>query len=245
MASYTDAELQEIARWLKEGLSASSIAAAFSALRGSPVSRNAIIGIVHRNAMLDAIGFAKGPPVGAKRAARKRTASKWAHDVPARGKVSARPVAGTTDAEFAVAGMRKAVAKREPPPAWLPPRLFVREVGMLIVDGEAYRFKVPVPPRTPVGRQPHGVAMRFIDCLFSRCRAPLDLTLEEDPENDAPGGRPGADMLCCGMRTKALRSYCTYHQARFQRHVFEGEPRSAQGTKSQLLGFSNGERPKR
>ena len=196
MASYTDAELQEIARWLKEGLSASRIAAAFSALRGNAVSRNAIVGIVHRNAMLDAIGFAKGPPVGAKRAARKRTASKWAHDVPARGKVSARPVAGTTDAEFAVAGMRKAVAKREPPPAWLP-------------------------PRRPVGRQPHGVAMRFIDCLFGRCRAPLDLTLEEDPENDAPGSRPGADMLCCGMRTRALKSYCTYHQARFQRRVFE------------------------
>jgi GcrA cell cycle regulator len=83
-----------------------------------------------------------------------------------------------------------------------------------------------VPPRSPVGRQPHGVAMRFIDCLFNRCRAPLDLTLEEDPdisiaeEGDAPGSRPGADMLCCGMRTKALKSYCTYHQARFQRRVF-------------------------
>ncbi|TIN19658.1 MAG: GcrA cell cycle regulator, partial [Mesorhizobium sp.] len=37
----------------------------------------------------------------------------------------------------------------------------------------------------------------------------------------APGGRPGADMLCCGMRTRALKSYCTYHQARFQRRVFE------------------------
>ncbi|TJU85327.1 MAG: GcrA cell cycle regulator, partial [Mesorhizobium sp.] len=75
------------------------------------------------------------------------------------------------------------------------------------------------PQRAPIGRQPHGVAMRFIDCLFSRCRAPLDMALEEDPEKDAPGGRPGADMLCCGMRTKALKSYCSYHQARFQRRV--------------------------
>ncbi|MFC3324530.1 GcrA cell cycle regulator [Mesorhizobium cantuariense] len=219
MASYTDAELQEIARWLKEGLSASRIAAAFSALRGSAVSRNAIIGIVHRNTMLGAIGFAngKGLPIGAKLAARKRAASKRATGISA----SARPAAGTIDAALAVAGMRKAAAKRDASPAWLPPRLFVREVGVLIADGEAYRFKVPVPPRTPVGRQPHGVAMRFIDCLFNRCRAPLDLTLEEDSENDAPGGRPGADMLCCGMRTKALKSYCTYHQARFQRRVFE------------------------
>lgn len=226
MASYTDAELQEIARWLKDGLSASRIAAAFSALRGVRVSRNAIIGIVHRNATLGAIGFAngKGLPVGAKRAAGTRTGSVRANGALA----GARPVAGTIDAVLATggAGMRKAATRRDASPAWLPPRLFVREVGVLIADGEAYRFKVPVPPRTPVGRQPHGVAMRFIDCLFNRCRAPLDLTLEDDPdisiaeEGDAPGSRPGADMLCCGMRTRALKSYCTYHQARFQRRVF-------------------------
>jgi GcrA cell cycle regulator len=226
MASYTDAELQEIARWLKDGLSASKIAAAFSALRGVRVSRNAIIGIVHRNAMLGAIGFANGQglPVRAKRAAAKRTASKLANGTPA----SVRPPAGTIDAVPA-ASVRKAAAKRDASPAWLPPRLFVREVGVLIADGEAYRFKVPVPPRMPVGRQPHGVAMRFIDCLFDRCRAPLDLTLEEDPDNDAPGGRPGADMLCCGMRTRALKSYCTYHQARFQRRVFVAEAWSRAG----------------
>ncbi|RVA61705.1 GcrA cell cycle regulator, partial [Mesorhizobium sp. M7A.F.Ca.CA.001.11.2.1] len=50
-------------------------------------------------------------------------------------------------------------------------------------------------------------------------------TVEVDPdisiaEEGAPGSRPGADMLCCGMRTRALKSYCTYHQARFQRRVF-------------------------
>jgi GcrA cell cycle regulator len=31
-------------------------------------------------------------------------------------------------------------------------------------------------------------------------------------------------MLCCGMRTGALKSYCAYHQARFQRRVFEAKP---------------------
>lgn len=234
MASYTDAELQEIAGWLKDGLSASKIAAAFSALRGARVSRNAIIGIVHRNAMLGAIGLANGRPAAAKRAAGKRTVSKRANGAPAKGGTTAEAVAGRVDDAFAAngAGVRKPATRprREPPPAWLPPRLFVREVGVLVADGEAYRLKVPVPQRTVVGRQPHGVAMRFIDCLFDRCRAPLNLTLQEDPDNsiaeegDAPGGRPGADMLCCGMRTKALKSYCTYHQARFRRRVFEVTP---------------------
>ncbi|BCG87039.1 hypothetical protein MesoLj113c_31490 [Mesorhizobium sp. 113-3-9] len=216
MASYRDAELQEIARWLKDGLSASRIATAFSALRGSPVSRNAIIGIVHRNAMLGAIGFANGRSPGAERAMRKPVIAK-----PAKGKADGKAAAGgrAYAAKAAVARKNKVRARHESSPAWLPPRLFVREVGVLIADGEAYRFKVPAPQRGPVGRQPHGVAMRFIDCLFSRCRAPLDLTLEEDPQNDAPGGRPGAEMLCCGMRTKALKSYCSYHQARFQRRV--------------------------
>ncbi|QKC89466.1 GcrA cell cycle regulator [Mesorhizobium sp. NZP2234] len=222
MASYSDAELQEIARWLKDGLSASRIATAFSALRGTPVSRNAIIGIVHRNAMLGAIGFANGRGVlpGAERAMRKPAAAKPAKDK-ANGKVAAGATAEANAAKAAVARKNKVRARHDSSPAWLPPRLFVREVGVLIADGEAYRFKVPAPQRGPIGRQPHGVAMRFIDCLFSRCRAPLDLTLEEDPQSDAPGGRPGAEMLCCGMRTKALKSYCGYHQARFQRRVFE------------------------
>ena len=90
-----------------------------------------------------------------------------------------------------------------------------------MVDGEIYRFKLPAPRPAAIGRQPHVAAMRFIDCLFNRCRAPLDLTLEEDPENDAPGSRPGPEMLCCGLRTRALKSYCEYHQARFHRPVAE------------------------
>jgi GcrA cell cycle regulator len=135
------------------------------------------------------------------------------------GKAAVEERAGVTAAEGTAVRKNKVRPRHDSSPAWLPPRLFVREVGVLIADGEAYRFKVPAPPRGPIGRQPHGVAMRFIDCLFSRCRAPMDLTLEEDAENDAPGGRPGSDMLCCGMRTRALKSYCSYHQARFQRRV--------------------------
>ncbi|TIX35589.1 MAG: GcrA cell cycle regulator, partial [Mesorhizobium sp.] len=41
--------------------------------------------------------------------------------------------------------------------------------------------------------------------------------LQEDAENDAPGSRPGLDMLCCGLRTKPSKSYCAYHAARFLR----------------------------
>jgi GcrA cell cycle regulator len=226
MPSYSDAELQEIARWLGEGLSASRIAAAFSALRGSPVSRNAIIGIVHRSPMLGAIGFANGrarlpiagggKPGEGKRSPRAALQS-WAGNKPlARAKGSDIRDAGAITPRKA-----KARSKRDASPAWLPPRLFVREVGVLIADGEAYRFKMPTPQRGPIGRQPHGVAMRFIDCLPGRCRAPLDLTLHENPEDDAPSGRPGADMLCCGMRVKALKSYCAYHEARFRRRVCE------------------------
>ncbi|CAH2397805.1 GcrA cell cycle regulator (Modular protein) [Mesorhizobium escarrei] len=101
------------------------------------------------------------------------------------------------------------------PPVWLPQRPFVREI--LGPDGEA--LKVPAPrAAAAVGHQPHVAAMRFIDCLFNRCRAPLDLTLEEDPENDAPGSRPALDMLCCGLRTRPLKSYCAYHAARFCDH---------------------------
>lgn len=69
-AAYTQKEIDEIAAWLKEGLSASRIAGRFSALRGSPVSRNAIIGIVHRNAGLSAIGFAN--PKGGRAGGRPR-----------------------------------------------------------------------------------------------------------------------------------------------------------------------------
>ncbi|MBN9216824.1 MAG: GcrA cell cycle regulator [Mesorhizobium sp.] len=235
MPSYSDAELQEIARWLGEGLSASGIATAFSALRGGPVSRNAIIGIVHRNPMLGAIGFANGKgrlPIARQAASGRdkdgRSTGKRAAGASAKIKAGDKAADCPKAKELHGAG-RNAIAARKPKarsrrdasPAWLPPRLFVREVGVLIADGEAYRFKVPAPQRGPIGRQPHGVAMRFIDCLPGRCRAPLDLTLEENPQDDAPGGRPGADMLCCGMRVRALKSYCAYHEARFRRRVCE------------------------
>ncbi|MGX9145617.1 GcrA cell cycle regulator [Mesorhizobium sp. 128a] len=227
MTAYTDTELQEIAVWLRDGLSATRIAVRFTALRGSPVSRNAIIGIVHRNAALKTIGFAnpKGGRSGGrprknatdKTAANENTARKTAPVQPSR--LTRRPDAS----KHAIPTMPVAKPACRPlaKPLSPQPARSVPGEGRLVVDGEICRFNIPAPRSAAIGRQPHVAAMRLIDCLFDRCRAPLDLTLEEDPENDAPGSRPGPEMLCCGLRTRALKSYCAYHQARFHRPVAE------------------------
>ncbi|WP_027165822.1 GcrA cell cycle regulator [Mesorhizobium sp. WSM3224] len=272
-AAYTEKEIDEIAAWLKEGLSASRIAGRFSALRGSLVSRNAIIGIVHRNAGLRAIGFAnpKGGRAGgrprkharlhAQGSRRGRAAagsatlsepaalSRYAELVEGAGAEAAIPPnltsargrnvrstlrncneAATDDgqdrgrrcpADVSVVGNTTTRANpkkpkpRKPartlPPAWLAPGERQKS--------EAQLYKLPPPPPpVPPGRQPHVAAMRFLDCLFGRCRAPIDLALREDPEHDPPGARPGPDMLCCGLRTTATRSYCAHHHARFHGH---------------------------
>lgn len=55
--AYTAQEIDAIARWLGEECSASEIAVKLSQMRNSPISRNAIIGIIHRNKRLAAIGL--------------------------------------------------------------------------------------------------------------------------------------------------------------------------------------------
>lgn len=256
-AAYTDTELNAIALWLKDGLSATRIAQHFSALRGSPVSRNAIIGIVHRNAGLRAIGFASprgGRPRrnAAKPAAGRRAAGQAKLSAQARqpghsdqprqaelagqsrvfGQAEGQGDAGTPFPPVAVVTVRTPAnpkqgkpkkSARALPPAWLSPRGLLRDED----KPDALRYKMPAPPPpVPPGRQRHVAAMRFIDCLFGRCRAPLDLMLEEDPENDAPGAGPGPDMLCCGVRTSSTRSYCSHHHARFhgRRRTLLAEP---------------------
>ncbi|ESX59778.1 GcrA cell cycle regulator [Mesorhizobium sp. LSHC422A00] len=240
MTAYTDTELQEIAVWLRDGLSATGIAVRFTALRGSPVSRNAIIGIVHRNSASKTIGFANprggrsgGRPrknATAPAAANENTAGKILPvqpSKPVRRPEVSKPAAPATpvarQARHTPATPVARQARHTPARPLLParPAPSIPGEGRLVVDGEVYRFNVPAPRPASLGRQPHVAAMRFIDCLFNRCRAPLDLTLEEDPDNDAPGSRPGPEMLCCGLRTRALKSYCEYHQARFHRPVVE------------------------
>jgi len=60
---YSDVEIDAIAGWLREGLTASQITASFGR-SFRPVTRNAIIGVVHRNKRLAAIGFAAQGRVG-------------------------------------------------------------------------------------------------------------------------------------------------------------------------------------
>ncbi|TPJ70109.1 GcrA cell cycle regulator [Mesorhizobium sp. B2-6-2] len=279
-SAYTEKEIDEIAALLKEGLSASRIAGRFSALRGSPVSRNAIIGIVHRNAGLSAIGFAnpKGgraggrprkharpdrprrrgraaaggmalsepavlsryaelaegagaeaanlpPSAGDGRSTLRNCSAAAAEDGQARGGrcPADLSVDGTvTQANVVTARILPKLKNPKPrkpartlPPAWLAPG--TRE------KSEAHLYKLPAPP-PPVnpGRRPHVAAMRFLDCLFGRCRAPLDLALREDADADPQGARPGPDMLCCGLPTSATRSYCAHHHARFHGHRGKG-----------------------
>ncbi|MER8540282.1 hypothetical protein NKH17_12585 [Mesorhizobium sp. M1334] len=59
-STYSEAEIALIADWLGENLSATQIAYRLARQRGCAVSRNAIIGIVHRNKVLAAIGLS-GP----------------------------------------------------------------------------------------------------------------------------------------------------------------------------------------
>lgn len=55
---YTSEQVDAIAGWLSEGLTASQIVSVFCRTFGEDRSRNAIIGIVHRNKRLAAIGLA-------------------------------------------------------------------------------------------------------------------------------------------------------------------------------------------
>jgi GcrA cell cycle regulator len=71
---YTTEEVVKVAGWLRDGLSASQIAAKLTDLRHgrNPVSRNAAIGLVHRNKALKAIGFANVRPAAFAAASKTR-----------------------------------------------------------------------------------------------------------------------------------------------------------------------------
>ncbi len=73
---YSEAEIEKIGDWLKEGFSASTIARLFTA-EFRHKTRNAIIGVVHRNKVLRAIGFVREVrPASVKRAPRVPRAPK-------------------------------------------------------------------------------------------------------------------------------------------------------------------------
>ncbi|UVC19181.1 hypothetical protein IHQ72_29620 [Mesorhizobium onobrychidis] len=172
MRGYTDAEIVSIEEWLKEGLSALKIAAEFSAAHGRDVSRNAIIGIVHRNKTLNKIGL-PGPKAGRK-------------------------------------GGRPKKAKPEgwkPSPYQLPGRIHAQAVTALDTEQAPATFEYRSPPTYHPRRtaEPHLVGMRFVDCLFDRCRWPVDMSLNTPATSQS---------LVCGMPVGKLESYCQCHQAR-------------------------------
>jgi len=70
LSSYPEAEINQIKVCLTDGLSASQIANRISEMRGERVSRNAILGLVHRNKDLKAIGFTEKLPVRSDKTAK-------------------------------------------------------------------------------------------------------------------------------------------------------------------------------
>lgn len=59
--------------------------------------------------------------------------------------------------------------------------------------------EMPVPPPESAPEPAPAEAVAFLDCLFGRCRFPLDLSLESDA---------GPLMPCCGAPAEPGRSYC-------------------------------------
>lgn len=239
MTGYAQSEIDQIAVWLRQGDSASQVASKLSSVSGRSVSRNSIIGIVHRNKALVAVGFSRGNPSPGSGQGSIYTAAEI--ELVAKGLQAkknyaqiARQLAGKSGRAISRFGVKSLVlrtpelkeigfqgkkgrpsAKGKVSPGQLPGKLFLAVTSDL--DREPTAFDYLTRPSTRVvGAQAHFVAMRFIDCLFDRCRAPLSSDLEE---------KPGPDMLCCGVRVEAGKSYCAYHDARLtsREHHFLAE----------------------
>ncbi|TPM39602.1 GcrA family cell cycle regulator [Mesorhizobium sp. B2-3-4] len=192
MTSYTRSDIERIAELLKEGLAASGIAKRFGDERGIVFTRNAIIGIVRRNQTLRKIGFANATGPRSERRPRKQSLPKI-------------PKAARAPKPSAPPRAKGRVAARYPAPYQLPGRLFISAIEEIDRDGEAFRLKSPSTGRPAIASQPHFAAIRFLDCLPNRCRAPLSSDLEE---------KTGPDMLCCGFHVEFCKPYCAYHEAR-------------------------------
>ncbi|MER9056461.1 GcrA family cell cycle regulator [Mesorhizobium sp. M0910] len=198
-STYSEAEIAAIAGWLRDGDSASRIAVRLSELRRESVSRNAIVGIVHRNKHLAAIGFSRAghssggsKPLVSKEAARRRAAHK----------PHCRPFAELTHAE------KRAATS----PAYLPAKLFVQSVGDVSPDPAIQKLYAAPPitrPRPIIKPGKYDAGSRHIplvDLCANECRFPV---------NDVP---PGGMHLFCGEVTGEGISYCAHHAAR----VFAG-----------------------
>lgn len=184
MAGYSDDEIEAIAAWLREALSANEIADRFGQQFRRYVSRNGIIGIVHRNKVLKAIGFARafGP-----REALKQTP--WTP-----GRKNVAPLKGRKGG-FASS------------PSQLPGRL-----KLLAIDDEhepdfdalSMHARAVAKPREVVSDRTYDAAslkLRIADLRDGQCRFPVNDSVD-------PGGH-----LFCGLAVSRV-SYCAHHANR-------------------------------
>ena len=193
--AYRDDEIEAVAGWLKEGLSAGQISGLLSRLRGAAVSRNAIIGLVHRNAALAAIGFERRGP--------RRTPNS----------VAPRPAAARS----------KPTARTDPRPAMAGPSAVERLFGAPAAPGAPGASVAPVAPPGPVApaaarAERQAVAPPPIGFLEAVDRGRC-LFFAGDPL-----GESGPDMPVCGAERAhdlANTRYCRRHAVR---SVGQGTP---------------------
>jgi hypothetical protein len=188
VSRYTPEEIDAIAGWLKEGGSAGQIAARFSrAFR--PVSRSAVIGIVHRNKELSAIGFRSGGALRKPRGERKRPVGPGC--LPPKLFVQA---VGDTHWESRMAlGLDALAPRRE-----ARRRHYVRTVDDMIAARNA-----PIPPGAPPG------GATLADCPPRGCRFPVGERATDRGRVttfctvNAEAWAPGTSSGC----------YCNFHRA--------------------------------
>lgn len=191
--AYQPHEIVKIGELLKDRKSASQIAAEMSAMRGSKISRNAIIGKVHRHPILREIGFANKPAPKSKKAATKTSGPK-----PSRADDSR---------------LYKRLAKRgrSVGPTTMPQRVLMtasfdfEEAPMEATDFGVLTL-VPRPRAEDLGdpkaydAESRGIPL--IELARHDCRWPV---------NDA---ERGAEHLFCGRPSAPERPYCRTHALR-------------------------------
>ncbi|TGQ95387.1 hypothetical protein EN851_07650 [Mesorhizobium sp. M8A.F.Ca.ET.208.01.1.1] len=216
-SGYTETEIDSIAGWLRGGLSASQIAGRLSVWRGSTVTRNAIVGIVHRNARLRAIGFARYGHGGGGNFGGARQAARAQHPSPRSPSASASPQRGNLSSP--PRGEEDVRRRPSSPPGTDKAR---RACEPLAALGEGPSAVVPLRIVDEIPPSAYDRAARHLplEALgHAQCRWPV---------NDAP---QGGQHLFCAAPTADERSYCPHHG---RRAVGSGTPAERQAPR-QLL----------
>ncbi|MBT1154338.1 hypothetical protein J1C56_01905 [Aminobacter anthyllidis] len=196
--SYQPHEIVKIGELLKDRKSASQIAAEMSAMRGSKISRNAIIGKVHRHPILKAIGFAEK---------KSPTSKKGVLAKPAKTVERLKP-SKTPDA---LLHAKLTSTRAHTGPTALPARLRVAmsndfEGSFMEVADLAILTNVPRPRAEDLGdpkaydAESRGIPL--LELARHDCRWPV---------NDA---EKGAEHLFCGRPSAPERPYCRAHSLR-------------------------------